>query len=504
MQPPSVNGPDTALAGLRSGRSSQRLEQIASLRARGVGEHVDLPQLVVCGDQSAGKSSVLEGITGLPFPRQDGVCTKFATEIILCHTEGPTNVSAEIIPCFSRSETSKAELLTYRREMAHFSELPDVIAETGARLGIRGFGSIQEGPAFVEDVLRIKVSGPTGLHLTVVDLPGLISVANEEQTEDDVRTVHNLVDSYVQNRRTIILAVVQANNDIANQGIIQKSKKFDKPGQRTVGIITKPDLINAGTESRIAALAKNQDTTKLKLGFFLLKNPSPSELAAGLTQEQREKNEHLYFASTPWKELALEVERVGIVKLRGFLQRLLDQHIERELPKVREEIRHLIRRTEEDIMSLGEERPTPGHLRMFLSRIAMRFHTLATAALHGDYHGVDTEFFADSGETHTYLRLRAFVHNVNIAFTNDMREYGQTMKVVQTPETESWEIEPAETSLDAPSGQAYVTEAEMKAFVLKVSAGPGVRRVDRVLSDLCSCTERLAAESFRETITMSY
>ena len=53
-------------------------------------------------------------------------------------------------------------------------------------MGIRGFGDIQEGPAFAEDVLRIEVSGPVGLHLTVVDLPGLISVANEEQTENNI------------------------------------------------------------------------------------------------------------------------------------------------------------------------------------------------------------------------------------------------------------------------------------------------------------------------------
>ena len=308
----------------------------------------------------------------------------------------------------------------------------------------------------------------------------------------------------MQNRRTIILAVVQANNDIANQGIIQKSKKFDKPGQRTVGIITKPDLINTGTESRIAALAKNQDTTKLKLGFFLLKNPSPSELAAGLTQEQREKDEHHYFASSPWKEQTLDVERVGVVPLRGFLQRLPDQHIERELPKVREEIKQLIGRTEEDLVNLGEERPTPGHLRMFLSRIAMRFHNLATAALHGEYHRVDTAFFADADESATYFTLRAFVHNVNTAFANDMREFGQTMKVMQEPETDSWEIDPTDPSPIAPSGQAYVTEAEMKAFVMKVSSRSGVRRMDRVPSDRCSCTERLAVESFQEITTMSY
>ena len=102
-------------------------------------------------------------------------------------------------------------------------------------MGVRGFGDTVVGPTFARDILRITVCGQTGLHLSVVDLPGLIAVANEEQTEADVQAVHDLVDSYVQNMRTIILAVVQANIDIANQGIIQKSKKFDKDGERTIG-----------------------------------------------------------------------------------------------------------------------------------------------------------------------------------------------------------------------------------------------------------------------------
>ena len=159
---------------------------------------------------------------------------------------------------------------------------------------------------------------------------------------------------------------------------------------------------------------------------------------------------------------------------------------------------------EENLVSLGEEAPTPGHLRMFLSRIAMRFHNLATAPLHREYHGVDTAFFADADGSATYFRLRAFVHNVNTAFANDMRESGQTMKVVQEPETDSWEIDPPEPSQIATSGQAYVTEAEMKAFVMKVSSVSRVRRMDRVPSDLCSCTERLAVESCQEITTMSY
>ncbi|KAK4983241.1 hypothetical protein LTR28_002530, partial [Elasticomyces elasticus] len=279
------------------------------------------------------------------------------------------------------------------RQLAGFEELPTAIAEAGLLMGIRGFGDIAQGPAFAEDVFRIEVSGPTGLHLTVVDLPGLISVANEEQTEDDVRIVQKLVDTYITNPRTIILAVVQANNDIANQGIIQKSRHVDKAGQRTVGIITKPDLINAGTEKRIALLAKNQDTTKLKLGYFLVKNPTPTEIAAGVTEVHRQKNEKRYFESSPWKEQALDGDRVGIIALRSYLQNLLDQHIERELPRVREEIRSLLGSTKLEIAALGEERSTVGHMRLFLSRLAMRFHSLTTSALNGTYHEADPVFF---------------------------------------------------------------------------------------------------------------
>ncbi|MCJ1460236.1 hypothetical protein MMC28_010615 [Mycoblastus sanguinarius] len=214
------------------------------------------------------QSSVLEGITGPPFPRQDGVCTKFATEIILQHSDVERVIVATVLPTASRPEQSKLKLQHYRRQLTKFDELPIAIAEVGSLMGIKGFKEVQEGPAFTSDVLRIEVTGPVGLHLTVVDLPGLISVADDEQTEDDVRTVQDLVDSYVANPRTIILAVVQANNDIANQGIIQKSRRFDQAGERTVGIITKPDLINEGTQKRIALLAKNEDTTKLKLGFL--------------------------------------------------------------------------------------------------------------------------------------------------------------------------------------------------------------------------------------------
>ncbi|TKA74100.1 hypothetical protein B0A55_11064 [Friedmanniomyces simplex] len=479
-----------------------------------IDEDVGEAYLVVCGDQSTGKSSVLEGITGIPFPREEGVCTKFATEVILEHAEGVKAISATIIPHPSRHDTLKANLQAYQRTINGFEELPDVIVKAGVLMGIRGYGDNHEGPSFAEDVLRIKVTGPCGLHLSIVDLPGLISNASEEQTEDDVETVHRMVDSYVEKPRTIILAVVQAGNDIANQSIIRKSKLFDKAGQRTVGIITKPDLINAGAEGRIAALAKNQDTTKLQLGFFLLKNPTPKEREATITPKQRSANELRYFQSPPWKEQKLDTTRVGIDKLQTSLQALLDRHIEKELPKVREEIKSTIRTSEQEMFSLPPERPTISHLRMFLSDLAMQYHSLATAALNGDYHTSHTPFFTANGTIVGSTRLRALIHKLNTEFSDYMREKGEKLKLghsrvadppIRSPESifslkkkkkapkakhagwdgsgtsvkrlRSFRVYPADVGQDdvvdtfatlSDTNQRLVTEIEMKAWVRKL------------------------------------
>ncbi|OQE73290.1 hypothetical protein PENNAL_c0090G08951 [Penicillium nalgiovense] len=109
---------------------------------------------------------------------------------------------------------------------------------------------------FAADVLRLELVGNTGLHLIIVVLPGLISVA---ECEEDVKVVEDLVDSYLQHFRTIILAVIPAT-----QGIIQH-------------------IIDAGTEVRITRLANNCDRIKLALGLFVLKSPSQTELKAGMT-----------------------------------------------------------------------------------------------------------------------------------------------------------------------------------------------------------------------------
>ncbi|PGH37001.1 hypothetical protein GX50_00237 [[Emmonsia] crescens] len=454
-QDASVTGPAKSL---QSTTVKQRLNQIDRIRAKGIGDHVALPQLVVCGAQSAGKSSVLEGITGIPFPRQDGVCTKFATEIILRHDQRETSITASIIPHSKREEMKAAELRTFHWSLTGYWELPDVIEDAACLMGIRGFGnSDEDAPAFASDVLRIEVVGDIGIHLTVVDLPGLISV--DETDGKDVNLVSDLVDSYLRTSRTIILAVVQATNDIVTEPIIQRARHFDQAGERTVGIITKPDLINKGTEGRVALLTNNLDTTKLKLGFFVLKNPSPEQIAEGIiSPSDRERQEMEFFQTPAWRDHGINLARVGVKALQTFIQTLLEEHIEKELPNVCGEIRSLLQRTERELGDLGKERSSIGEQRLFLTKLSMSFVEVAQAALNGTYQSATSEFFAygENGKSHN--RLRGRIHELNGALADYMRLKSQKRKTVIHPPKDP--ISPLSSSSDTDSQRGHLDDLD--------------------------------------------
>ncbi|KAH0493480.1 hypothetical protein TgHK011_000148 [Trichoderma gracile] len=462
--------PDGNFDHLRTSKTSHRLNQIEKIRAHGVGDMVALPQLVVCGDQSAGKSSVLEGITGFAFPQKHGLCTRFPTEIILRHTDGKSIVrTASIRPHTSRPAEVQQTLSTYRKDIDDLSELPKIIEEVSKLMNIRGYSNKDDGHAFAPDALRIEVTGPIGLHLSVVDLPGLISNTTEEQTQEDVDAVHDMVTSYLESSRTIILAVLQAGNDMANQSIIKLARKHDTLGERTIGIITKPDLINDGTESLLARIANNQGNIKFKLGFFILKNPSPKQLEGGLSMSDRSKLEDEFFSSPPWATMGLNTDRVGVKKLRVYLQELLDTHIERELPKVRDDIRKLLASKEEELRFLGVARSSTDLIRTFLTGLSMSFYGLLQAALDGNYHGVDAGFFSNSDRS----RLRACVQELNTEFAQYMRLSGSRRQVMDSKPDVGESTESQETNI---TSRLIVNKAEMMQWVKKSCRWPGIAK----------------------------
>jgi len=114
-------------------------------------------------------------------------------------------------------------------------------------MGLSGAG--MDSKVFSTDVLRVESTSPDAPNLTLVDLPGLFNAADKNQSDDDVELVKDLVLSYMRQRRSIILAVVSADNHFANQPVTKFARDIDPSGLRTLGLITKPDKIDKGSDS---------------------------------------------------------------------------------------------------------------------------------------------------------------------------------------------------------------------------------------------------------------
>jgi hypothetical protein len=174
--------------------------------------------------------------------------------------------------------------------------------------------------------------GPDQEHFSVVDVPGIFRKTTEGiTTRADKETVEAMVRRYMENPRSIILAVIPANVDIATQEILTMAEEVDEDGHRTLGVLTKPDLVDKGAESPVIALLEGQ-RHKLTLGWCMVRNPGQIQLDS--SSFDRGAIETAFFRDCPpWN--TLEKDRVGIGSLRLRLQEILASNIRREFPKVR-------------------------------------------------------------------------------------------------------------------------------------------------------------------------
>lgn len=237
----------------------------------GLGEHIDLPQLVVVGDQSSGKSSVLEAISGIKFPTNDGFCTTFATELVLRHAE-TNSASVVILPHSKRTPEDRLRLIEFTRGDIGLEDIPSIIQLAKAELQQC---SNSNGDTIYRDTLRVTISQSGGPTLSVVDLPGIFYSASGDQTAQDVETVSDLAHEYMKNSRCIILAVTSAGNDHGTQAVLTRAHRLDGKGLRTIGVLTKPDLTNDGSDRQklFLNLASNKLTPyNFDLGWHVLRN----------------------------------------------------------------------------------------------------------------------------------------------------------------------------------------------------------------------------------------
>ena len=184
---------------------------------------------------------------------------------------------------------------------------------------------------FSNDILRLEIAGPKEDHLSVIDIPGIFKRTTPGvTTKSDMEMVERMVHGYMKNPRSVILTVVPANVDIATQEILEKAEEVDPDGIRTLGVLTKPDIIDKGAEKNVIDLVEGRKH-QLKLGWHVLRNAGQAELDNPVTD--RDATERSFFAGqSPWN--SLDKEKVGIASFRDRLQEILADHIRREFPKV--------------------------------------------------------------------------------------------------------------------------------------------------------------------------
>ncbi|KAI1495438.1 P-loop containing nucleoside triphosphate hydrolase protein [Biscogniauxia marginata] len=404
-----------SLSGLCSGDQLELLDSVDRLRLQGIDHYISLPQIIVCGDQSSGKSSVLEAISGVPFPVKSNTCTRFPTEVVLRRAK-QTNVTVSIVPHKSLGLSEQSRLSSFHEKLDGFDGLPSLIESAKVAMGIS-----MDGTHFSKDLLRVEITGPDRPHLTIVDLPGVIHSQTKQQTAEDVSIVREVVVSYMKQPRTIILAVFSAKNDLANQAVLSLARSADPDSVRTMGVITKPDMLYPGSENEAfwISVAKNNEV-EFRHEWHVLKNLDSEKETRPSLLHNRNVDEARFFSDGSWKDISPSLK--GIDALRRKLSDILLRQIASELPSLISEIDIKLESCRGKLEELGEPRKTFQEQRRQLMLISQRFQELVMGATDGTY----TDSFFDSAESKQgyQKRLRAVIQNLNKEFANEVIKHG--------------------------------------------------------------------------------
>lgn len=228
----------------------------------------------------------------------------------------------------------------------------------------------------------------------------------------------------MKQKNSIMLAVVSANYQVTNQRVLREVKKHDPEMKRTLGIVTKPDLPQPGSDDQRQAiqLASGQDALNtLPLGWHVLRNRS--EFEGDIAGSDRDSQEEGFFRSGNWS--VIPPKDRGAAMLRTKLSRVLLDHIQRSLPGLIDDIEANLTTREHELARLGKERSQPEDMRGFLVEIAVQFERLVRDAVNGHY---GDDFFGELQDEER--KLRSWLRNLNRAFGKTLLKKGSAETIV--------------------------------------------------------------------------
>eukprot|EP00768_Dysnectes_brevis_P008779 gnl/Dysnectes_brevis/821_a906_3671.p1 GENE.gnl/Dysnectes_brevis/821_a906_3671~~gnl/Dysnectes_brevis/821_a906_3671.p1 ORF type:complete len:717 (+),score=271.75 gnl/Dysnectes_brevis/821_a906_3671:39-2153(+) len=275
---------------------------------------IDLPQIVVVGSQSAGKSSVLESVCHRDFlPRGNGIVTR-----------RPLILQLHQLPQTAEGEWGEFSHIRDRKFDKFEDICQEIVDETDRVTGTNK--GISSKP------ILLKLYSPNVVNLTLVDLPGITRNPIGDQPKDIEHQIKKCVLEFISKPNAIILAVTAANTDLATSDAIQLASQVDPEGKRTIGVLTKLDIMDQGTEKGAVSILNNE-VHHLRLGWIGVVNRSQKDIEMNKPISKHLGDEEKFFKSSPFfRDIA---HRQGVRVLTRRLNQILISHIQATLPDLR-------------------------------------------------------------------------------------------------------------------------------------------------------------------------
>ncbi|XP_055919213.1 dynamin-1-like protein isoform X2 [Eupeodes corollae] len=336
-------------------------------------DSIQLPQIVVLGSQSSGKSSVIESLVGRSFlPRGTGIVTRrpLILQLIYSPIDDKEHRSAEN-GTVNTEEWGK--FLHTKKTFTNFDEIREEIENETDRAAGSNKGICPEP-------INLKIYSTRVVNLTLVDLPGITKVPVGDQPEDIETQIRDLIVKYIENPNSIILAVTSANTDMATSEALKLAKDVDPDGRRTLAVVTKLDLMDAGTDAIDILCGR---VIPVKLGIIGVMNRSQQDIMDKKTIEDQLKDESA-FLQRKYPTLAT---RNGTPYLAKTLNRLLMHHIRDCLPDLKTRVNVMSSQFQSLLHSYGEDVTDKSQT---LLQIITKFASAYCATIEGTSRNIET------------------------------------------------------------------------------------------------------------------
>ncbi|CDQ91101.1 unnamed protein product [Oncorhynchus mykiss] len=317
------------------------IDLIDSLRSLGVEKDLALPAIAVIGDQSSGKSSVLEALSGVALPRGSGIVTRCPLELKMKRKrEG-------------EEWHGKISYQDHEEEIEDPSDVEKKIREAQDEMAGVGVG-------ISDDLISLEIGSPDVPDLTLIDLPGIARVAVKGQPENIGEQIKRLIRKFIMKQETINLVVVPCNVDIATTEALQMAQEVDPEGERTLGILTKPDLVDKGTEETVVDIVHNE-VIHLTKGYMI----GPEGIMERVSLTEATEREKAFFKEHAHLSTLYDEGHATIPKLAEKLTLELVHHIEKSLPRLEEQIEAKLSETHAELERYGTGPPEDSAERIY-------------------------------------------------------------------------------------------------------------------------------------------